>query len=366
MASRKSGVGGMMVVVAAGFGLAACGGGDGNEARAGTPAENGGVQRVINVQVLELEPRPFMEYVNLTGAVAADRDVTIAAEESGVVREVFARKGQRVGTGQAIARIDARVLEAQVEQARSQAELARETWERQRRLWEQDSIGSEMLYIQARQGYQTAAANARALAERLERSVVRAPFEGVIEDRMVEVGSMVAPGSPVARVIDVDPVKVIAGVPERYAGEVSRGAGAELRVSALGGRDFAGRVDFVGAAVDGTSRTVPIEIAVPNPGGLLRPGMVAEIRIERSERAQALVVPQGAIQRSEDGYYVYVVVDGSNGLVAEARPVTLGESQNGWVPIDNGLAIGDRVVTVGQHQVAAGDRVSIVGGASER
>ena len=343
--------------------LAACGGANGSE-----PSEEGaegGATRVINVEVMEMQPRAFTDYVNLTGAVAANRDVAVSAEEGGVVRELFVQKGASVSAGQPIARIDSRVLAAQVDQARAQAELARENWERQQRLWEQDSIGSEMLYIQARQQWQTAAASARALVERLENATVRAPFAGMIEDRMVEVGSMVAPGAPVARVISVNPVKVIAGVPERYAGSISRGAAVDLRISSMAGRDFAGQVGFVGAAVDPASRTVPIEIAVPNPGGLLRPGMVAEIRVASGERPQALVVPQQAVQRSEEGYFVYVVTDREGGPVAEARPITMGESQGGWVPVEGGLAVGDRVVVSGQQQVAAGDRVNVVGGAAD-
>lgn len=345
---------------------AGCGGADGREATAEEAGTEEGATRVINVETLEMQPRSFTDFVNLTGAAAADRDVTVSAEEVGVIREIFVHKGAGVAAGQAIARIDSRVMSAQLDQARAQAELARETWERQRRLWEQDSIGSEMLYIQARQGWQTAEANARALAERLENMTVRAPIDGVIEDRMVEVGTMVAPGSPVARVIDVNPVKVIAGVPERYAGAVSRGAPVDMVVGALVGRSFAGRVSFVGAAVDPASRTVPIEVVVPNPGGLLRPGMVAELRVASGEHTQALVVPQQAIQRAEEGYFVYVVTErATGGPIAEARPITMGESQGGWVPVENGLSIGDQVIVAGQHQVAAGDRVNVVGGASE-
>jgi multidrug efflux system membrane fusion protein len=93
--------------------------------------------------------------------------------------------------------------------------------------------------------------------------------------------------------------------------------------------------------------------------------MVAEVRIASAQRQQALVVPQQALQRAETGYYVYVVVEQGEDLIVEARPVALGESQAGWVPVEMGLAVGDRVVVVGQQQVAAGDRVNIVGGAAE-
>ena len=340
---------------------AACG----QDGSAAPPAEEERTGRIVNVQVLEVQPRPFTDYVNLTGAAAADRDVTVAAEESGVVREIFVDKGAAVQAGQPLARIDDRLLRAQAEQAAAQAELARETWERQKRLWEQDSIGSEMAYIQARQGFLTAQANARALAERLERTVIRAPIAGLVEDRMIEVGTMVAPGTPAARIVDVNPVKVVSGLPERYATDITKGASAEVYLTALG-QEYAGKVSFVGAAVNPQSRTVPVEIAVPNPGGRLRPGMVAEVRIQRTQLDDVLVVPQDAIQRSEDGYYVYVVVEEDGQAVARTRPVVLGESQDGLVPVEGGLEAGDRVVIVGQKQVAAGDRVRVLDGGEVR
>lgn len=339
--------------------VAACGkDGSAEPAEGGTAEET---SRIINVETMTLQPQPFTEYVNLTGAVIADRDVVVSAEESGVVREIYVDKGASVKEGQPIARIDDRILRAQAEQAVAQADLAKETWQRQQKLWEGQHIGSEMAYIQARQGYLTAQANAKALSERLERTVIRAPIGGLIEDRRIEVGSMVSPGTQVARIVDLDPIKVMAGLPERYATQVAKNAGAEVFLPGIG-QNFSGKVDFVGAAVDPQSRTVPAEIMVPNAGTRLRPGMVAEIRIERGENAQALVVPQGAILRSEDGYYVYVVEQRpEGGAVAEARPVTIGESQNGQVPVDTGLSAGEQVVVVGQKQVSAGDRVNIVG-----
>jgi len=361
MSMQRNGM--TMVALAGVLALAGCGGGDA-EAAAGEDTST--ATRIINVQTQEMRPQPFTDYLNLTGAAAADRDVTVAAEESGVVRELFVEKGQAVSEGQPLARIDDRVLRAQAEQATAQAELAGETWQRQRRLWEVDSVGSEMMYIQARQQYLTAQANARALNERLSRTVVRAPIGGLVEDRMVEVGAMVAPGAPVARIVDVNPVKVVAGMPERFATDIEAGSPAELFISALGNRDFAGRVSFVGASVDPQSRTVPVEVAVPNPGGLLRPGMVADVRIAREQYEGAMVIPQDAVLRSEDGYYVFVAVERDGGMHAEMRPVVVGESQQGLVQVQEGVQEGDRVIVVGQKQVTAGDRLNIVAGGGDR
>jgi len=302
-----------------------------------------------------------VEYIHLTGTVEANRDVVVSAEESGVIRQVFMEKGTSVRAGQPIAKIDDRVLAAQVEQARAQAALAEETWQRRKRLWEEDRVGSELAYLEARYAAEQAAANLATLKQRLERTTVRAPIGGVLEDRRVEVGTMVSPGAVVARIVDLNPVKIAAGVPERYAADVLRGSEAVVTFDVLDGERFEGRISFVGSAVDPQSRTFPVEFTLPNPDRAIKPEMVAEMELTRRTLDDVLVVPQDALVRVEDGYVVFVVEEGSEGVVARSRPVELGPSARNEVVIEEGIAAGDRLVVVGQQQVAAGDRVRIVG-----
>jgi membrane fusion protein, multidrug efflux system len=265
-----------------------------------------------------------------------------------------------VRAGQPIARIDDRVLRAQYDQARSEAALARETFERQRRLWEDDKIGSEMNFLRAKYGAETAEASARVLAARLERTVVRAPVTGVLDARFVEIGTMVSPGTPVARIIDVDTLKITGGVPERYAGDIRNGAAAVVVFDNMPGREFAGRTRFVGAAIVEQNRTFPVEVAIPNASGMLKPGMVARVRLTRGTPRDALLVPREAVLRTESGYSVITVVEDGGRLMAHATPVIPGAGAGNRVVIESGLHPGDRVVVVGQHQVAHGDVVSIV------
>jgi membrane fusion protein, multidrug efflux system len=348
---RGSGLGAILLLGAWG-----CSGGEAQEGT-GEGSEPG---RVVSVEVMELAVEVFTDRVQVVGTVEANRDVTVAAEESGTIRQLLVEKGSPIRSGQAIARIDDRVLRPQAEQAASEAALARETYERQRRLWEEDGVGSEMAYLRAKYAAETADAAARAMQERLERTIVRAPFDGVLDDRFVEVGSLVAPGSPVARVIDVSRVKIAGGVPERFAGQVVRGAEVEVLPDGLRGAPFVGRIDFVGASVEPGSRTFPIEVLVPSPGAGLKPGMIANVRVARQTLESALVVPQEAVLRVEDGYLVYVVGARSGQLVAEPRLVALGPSQANRVVVDAGLEPGDRVVVVGQNRLAPGDRLQIV------
>ena len=347
--------------------LAACG----SDAQAdGTEPANGETDeaftRVINVQVTPVVLEEFVEDVRLTGTVEAFRDVTVSAEESGTVVEIFRDKGARVATGDSILRIDDRLLRAQVDEARAREALARETWERRKRLWEEDRVGSELAYLEARYTAEQAAAGLATLERRLERTVVTAPIEGILEDRIVELGALVNPGTPVARIVDLNPIKVVGGVPERYAADVGRGASVRVTFDVLEDESWEGRVGFVGSAVDPRSRTFPVEVTLPNPGGIVKPEMVANIEVVRRSFDEAVVVHQDAVVRKEDGYVVFVVVDEAGQPTARSRTVELGATQGNRVVIDSGLEPGDRLVTVGQQQVANGDRVRIVGDGGDR
>jgi len=333
---------------------AGCAGSDASEVDEG-PAQ----ARVVSVQVITVQPEPFTDFIQVVGNVEANRDVVIAAEESGTIRELLVEKGARVAAGQPIVRIDDSVLRPQAEQAASEAALASETWERQRRLWEEDRVGSEIAYLQARYRAETAEAGARAARERLARTVVRAPIPGILDDRMVEVGTLVGPGTPLARVIDAGSVKISGGVPERYAGQIVRGTTAQVVFEGQSG-GLGAQVSFVGSAVESSTRTFPMEIIVPNPTASLKPGMIANVRLERTTVAEALVVPQEAVMRVEDGYIVYVALPNGAESVAEARPVTIGAAHANRVIVDAGLRVGDQVVVVGQNRLATGDRLQIV------
>lgn len=316
--------------------------------------------RVINVEVTPVTEQPFTEVIRLTGVVEANKDVTISAEEMGVVREIVVDRGARVAQGDPIIRMEDRSLTAQVEQARAQAALARETWDRRRRLWEEDQVGSELAYLEARYASEQASAALESLEERQARMTIRAPFDGVVEARNVEVGSMVSPGTPVARVVSLSPVKIVSGVPERFSADVDPGARATVTFDIFPGESYTGQIAFVGATVDPGNRTFPVELTLPNPGSRFKPEMVANVDLVRGEMESAIVVPQDALVRVEDGFIVFVVDGEGDQAVARSQPVEVGGSQQNQVVIREGLEVGDRLVVLGQQQVANGDRVNVV------
>lgn len=327
---------------------------------ASTTEDTAQTGRIINVEVTPIRTTEFLEQIRLTGTVTANRDVTVSAEEAGVIRALPVPKGNNVSAGQVIARIDDRILRAQVAQARAQAEIARELADRRSRLFTESKVGSELAVLEARSNAQQAAANLQALTERLNRTAVRAPVSGILDDRHVEVGTMVSMGTPIARIIEVNPAKITAGVPERFAGDVLPGTPTRITFDVLPGRTFDARVSYVGTAVNPRNRTFPLEVVLPNAGRAIKPEMVANVEVVRRSVHQAIVVPQEALVRVEDGFVAYVVDESSGRPVARVRQLTLGASQRNQVVVESGLVVGDKLIVVGQNQVADGDRVAVV------
>ena len=341
-------------LVRAGCGSAQADGADGT-------ASSDEFVRVINVEVSRIEAETFVEEIRLTSVAMANRDVMVAAEESGVIRELYFDRGHRVSAGDPIAKIDDRLLSAQVDQARAAAELAQQTWERRKRLWEEDQVGSEIAYLEAKFAAEQTAATRTGVEERLARTLVRAPFGGVLDERHVEIGTMVSPSDAIGRLVDLNPIKVFAGVPERYATDIRVGGQAQMTFEALGEDVFQAAIRYVGATVNPRNRTFAIEVQLPNPDRRIKPEMVANMSVTRRQVAEAIVVPQDALVRVEDGYVVYVVAEQGGVPQAEVRPVELGPTRRNLVVIESGVSLGERLVVVGQKSVANGDRVRVVG-----
>ena len=353
-----------LTVAAAAAMIAGCGGVRGEDP---APDEGGAERyaRVVNVEVERVEPRSFTRVVRVSGVALPMRDVVVSAQEEGVVRRIVRDKGRTLQAGQTILHLDDTLLRAQVRIATAEAEYAEEVWDSRRRLYEQDSIGSELSYHEARYAAEQGLGNLAVLRARLARTAVAAPIRGILEERLVEVGSRVSPGAPVARLVQTDTVKIVAGAPERHALALPAGAAASVAFDVLPTEVFEGVITYVGAVVDPDSRTFPIELTLPNPEGHIKPGMVADISVVQEEMTEALVVPQQSLVAMEDGYVVFVAEGTGEFSQAAARTVGVSFSQGNEVVVGSGLSAGDLLVVVGQQGLTDGDRVRVVQGGGE-
>lgn len=328
-------------------------------------------QRIIRVSVLEMTPSTFEEIVPITGSVTAPQDASLSAQSAGTLLEL-AEVGTRVAEDDVVARLDDRLIRAGLEQARanlasaeSQARLAEESWRRQEPLY-QDSIISALEWEnvltqrnQARSFLAQAQAAVAQAEQQLENTIVRAPFSGTVEERFAEKGEQVMPGSPIVRIVNTRNLKVTAGVPETYAADIRRGSSVGISFRAYNGPDRRGTVSFVGSVINPQNRTFQIEIDLDNPDGILKPAMIADVKLTRRKLEGQMVIPQTSVLRDETGTSVYVVEMDGSVTVAQRRSVSLGASYQGQTVVTDGLNAGDRVITAGQTSVADGDQVTV-------
>jgi len=341
--------------------LVGCGASEGGESGAqGAEASGADLVKIINVEVQSLTPSAFEEFIRLTGAVKAEDDVVLSAEEPGRIERFFADKGDAVRRGQRLVKIHDEVLHAMLAEAVAESALARQQYDRQREVWEQHKIGTEIAYLERKRGAAQADARLLQLRQRLEHTTIDAPFDGILEQRYVDAGELAGMGAPIVRILDPKNLKISVGVPERYAPDVGVGSRARVAFDVLPGYEFDGVVRFAAAAVDPENRTFEIEIKVDNPEGIIKPEMIANVRVVRHAMDAVLVAPQQAVRRVENGFVAYVATTGEQGPVAEERMLVLGPAYANRVVVEKGLHAGDRLIVRGQSRLASGSRLHIV------
>lgn len=338
------------VAVVAALTLVACGAGEAPAADNGNVAE----ERLTQVQVEAVEPRPAVETIEVAADVAAARRATLAAEVDGTVEAIEVDLGDRVSAGAVLVRIDTRSVATEVEEAEANYAQAQEDAARAEALFEKRSITRDRLTA-ARTALEVSRARLESVRIRLAKSTIRAPWAGEIAERMIEVGDFVDVGQGVLELVQTDHLKVRAEVAAEDARYIQAGESATLRLQALPGETFEAKIVRIGASLSSTSRTLPIEVELENPGGRLKPGMFGRLTLPRRELEDALLVPLAALVDYEDGKVLYIVEDG----VAHRRQVQPGAVIGDRVVIDGGLAAGDRVVVRGQDQIADGQQVGV-------
>ncbi len=348
--------------------LAGCGTEPPNAARS-APASVA-EERAIRVETLVLEPTVFRDVIQLTGSVDAFDDARLSAQSSGTVIAV-APLGTSLRNQATVAQInplvpESAVLQASaiVEAAEAQFGLARENLTRNEPLFADSVIstieweGVQAQYNQSRANLAQAEAALDQARTMLAQTRVVAPFDGTVEEHFVEPGEQVTPGMAVARLINTRRIKVVSGVPERYAADILPGTPVQISFEAYRGKRIDGLVSFVGRAVDPQSRTFPIEIVINNPDGTIKPEMVARVEVTREIIEDALVVPRAAVIRTENGHIVYLIETREGIPTAVQRDLVPGPDFGAYVVATN-LQPGDEVIVLGQSRVIDGDRVEI-------
>ena len=312
------------------------------------------------VATLTVNDTVFNHFTQVQGDVATKENIVIYPEYSGTLTRVYVKEGQRVKKGELLAKINEGGLESQLGQLEAQASLAKTTFERQKRLWDQN-IGSEIQFLQAKTNYEAAQSAVNQLRSQLAKTNVRAPFAGVIDQVLSDAGEVVNPGqNPLFRLVNLNNMYIQAAVPEVYLQSIAEGTPVLVEIPAVG-KEYEGKVRQVGNFINPSNRTFQIEVAIPNEDGLVKPNLIATVKLNDYTAENALIIPESAIQKNSLGESVIFVLEQDTDSTGIAKRVIVetGRSYNNKVEVSGGLQPGDRVIVEGSKSLQDSQKVKL-------
>lgn len=320
-----------------------------NDNQVGLPEQK---PRVIEAQTVSFGT--MSKRINTVGHLRAKEVVVIKAELAARIAEISFTEGGIVKKGDLIIRFEDEDLKAAVQQAEGEYEVAKADFERVNNLFNKN-IESTKKLDESKGRLKIAEGRLTAAKANLEKANIKAPFDGTIGIINVSPGAFVQGATELVTVVDNTAVKVIFKIPEKNIHDVGVGQVAEIKVGALKKQIFNGTVEAVDARIDMESHSLQVKASIPNPDGLLREGLFADVSLIVGEKGNAISVDESAVDRLGEREFVWVVARGR----ADRRPVLTGTRENGKVEIVAGLQPNEIVVTSGQLKLSDGVKVKI-------
>lgn len=298
----------------------------------------------------------FKHFVNMQSTIQSEDVAKLSSEMGGRITSIPVKEGQYVRRGQLLAKVDASQLEKSLAELETSLSLARDVYERQKRLWDQN-IGSEIQYLEAKNGVERLEKSKESLKNQMAKTNIYAPLNGVVDQIMNEVGELAAPGFPVLQVTDVRRLKVVADLPENYLLAVKRGEKVDIHVPAID-KTISGKINLVGQTIDPSNRTFKVEAKINNEGGVLKPNLLADMKINDYSVEDVIVLSADLVQQEVGGKnFVYVAQKEGDQWFAQKRYITLGQSGDNQLVIKSGLKENEIVIVEGSLSLNDGAEV---------
>ncbi len=297
------------------------------------------------------------------GTLVAVRGVTLGSELAGLVREIGFESGASVKRGAVLVKLDTSTEEAQLEASVADGALARISLERARTLRKGGANTQADLDAAEARARQTEATVA-GLRATIAKKTIRAPFDGRIAIRQVELGQVVSPGTAIASLQSVSPIHADFWLPQQALAELKVGQRARLRTDAFPGSSWDGEITTVNPEIDVATRNVRVRATFLNADGQLRPGMFANVEILSSERRQVLLIPATSVIFAPYGDSVFAIEEkreesGKATAVARQKFVRLGERRGDFVEVTSGISAGATIVSTGAFKLRNGASVLV-------
>lgn len=315
----------------------------------------GKTNNVVNITEWIAEKKTFEHLVDFRGTVTSKRNVSLSTTMGGRIESVSVKEGQAVRTGQVLVTTDGSVLRHSIAEIKTQLELATTAFNKQSALWAQ-KIGTEMQYLQAKNQKESLEKRLATTQAQLDQTLVRAPFDGIVDKVDALEGEMAIPGMPLVRMVNGSGLYVKADVSEEFIGKFTSGQKAEVFFP-NSNKTVSASVMSVGQVINPENRTFEIEVAVGEPG--LKSNQVAIVKLRDYVNQQSFAVPTKILQRDNTGQFLFTIDKTGKTPTAKKLYVKTGISYNNLTEITEGLSGGESIAIEGVRELADGLEVNI-------
>ncbi len=325
-------------------------------------------EKVFTVETATIATRDVPRLIILTGNVKPELEVDVAPKVGGRIESIRADLGDAVKKGAALAVIEHRETELQVQQAEAGADAARVAYENARdeyargeKLQEAGAVSDSQLDAMrlrrdaAHAQFKQADAALALARESLANSTIRSPIDGVVTKKTISLGQLVGPGQPAFQVQKSDTVKFTAGVDAAQFRFVKKGMPVAVSVDGYPDEKFTGRIARIAPTLDPVTRRATVEVEIDNPDHRLLPHMFANGAVEIGRLENAIAVPAPAVLRNGEERTIFV----ADGNVARKRSVQIAFADERVAVIAKGAATGEALIVAGQHRLSDGDRINV-------
>jgi len=315
-------------------------------------------QGATSVIVSEIREVELFDKVEALGTLRAKESVTISSTVTELVEEIHFDDGQVVQKGDVIIEMDAAEELAQMVEERSRLKQAERELMRAQDLIDSGAV-SESALEEAQRDFDAANARITAIQSRIDQRILRAPFHGLTGLRQISPGALVQPGTMITTIDDTSAMKLDFSVPSVFLESLKVGLPIIAHARAFPDKEFSGKINGIDSRIDPVTRSVMVRAIIPNETGLLRPGLLMRVNLQKNQR-RALTVPEEAIILDGRNAFVWQIAQSTEGdTIANKTKVVLGRRQQGDVEVLSGLSTGDQVVTHGIDRMRPGSTIQI-------
>lgn len=316
-------------------------------------------QRAAVVAAQKATTKTWSPALSATGTLQAIQGVEVSTEVAGVVTKLLFQSGQAVKQGDILVQLDTEADAAELRSLQAQSDLARIQYRRQRELYQSHSTSKSSL-DQAEAQYKQAQAQVAKQQATLDKKIIKAPFDGILGIRQVDLGQYLAPGTTIVTLQQLSPIYVNFSLPQQDLPKVRDGQAVEVSVEGFGKVKFQGKINAINPKVNSSTRNFALQATIQNSQHTLRPGMFVNAAVALPAQEHVVTVPQTAISYNPYGDFVYVLSKTGNRRhnkpVYKAKRVLVntGRTRGDFVQITKGIKAGDLVVTAGQVKLHPG------------